>query len=65
MKHRSVLLCISVGCAGLGGCRSTQAPPAPAPPAVVVAPPLVMRLTEWDEYTAASRRPIAWTFAPA
>jgi RND family efflux transporter MFP subunit len=37
--------------AALGGCRSTQSPPVAAPPAVVVAPPLVMRLTQWDEYT--------------
>ena len=42
---------LAFACAVLSGCRSTAAPPAPAPPAVVVAPPLVMRLTEWDEYT--------------
>src|SRR5262245_34909704 len=51
MEHRLVLFCVGVACAALGGCRSPQAPPATAPPAVVVAPPLVMRLTEWDEYT--------------
>ena len=51
MEHRLVLLCVGVACAALSGCRSTPAPPAPAPPAVVVAPPLVMRLTEWDDYT--------------
>src|SRR4051812_23050670 len=51
MKHRSVCLCIALAGAVLGGCRSADAPPAATPPAVVVAPPLVMRLTEWDEYT--------------
>ena len=51
MKRRSVLLCFALACAALGGCRSTEAPPVTAPPAVVVAPPLVVRLTEWDEYT--------------
>jgi RND family efflux transporter MFP subunit len=51
MEHRLVLLCVGVACAALSGCRSTQAPPAPAPPAVVVSPPLVIRMTEWDEYT--------------
>ena len=51
VRHRSVLLFIALACAGLGGCRSTAAPPMAAPPAVVVASPLVMRLTEWDEYT--------------
>ena len=51
MKHRAVLRCMTLACALLGGCRSTDAPPMAAPPAVVVAPPLVMRLSEWDEYT--------------
>jgi multidrug efflux pump subunit AcrA (membrane-fusion protein) len=51
MGHRLVLLWVGVAGAMLGGCRSTQAPSAAAPPAVVVAPPLVMRLTERDEYT--------------
>jgi multidrug efflux pump subunit AcrA (membrane-fusion protein) len=51
MKDRSVLWCVACACAALGGCRSTNAPPVPAPPAVVVASPLVMRLAEWDEYT--------------
>ena len=51
MTHRSGLQCLALACAVLGGCRATDAPPAAAPPAVVVAPPLVMRLTEWDEYT--------------
>jgi RND family efflux transporter MFP subunit len=51
MNHRSVLPRLALACAVLSGCRSASAPPAPAPPAVVVAPPLVMRLTEWDEYT--------------
>ena len=51
MKHRVVWLCIALAGVVLGGCRAADAPPAAAPPAVVVAPPLVMRLTEWDEYT--------------
>src|SRR6476659_6982199 len=51
MKHRSVWLGVALAGAVLGGCRPPDAPPAAAPPAVVVAPPLVMRLTEWDEYT--------------
>ena len=51
MKHRVVWLCIALACVVLGGCRAPDAPPAAAPPAVVVAPPMVMRLTEWDEYT--------------
>src|SRR5262245_64756156 len=51
MKDRSLLLCIALACAVLGGCRSAQTAPAPAPPAVVVSAPLTMRLTEWDEYT--------------
>jgi RND family efflux transporter MFP subunit len=51
MEHRLVLLCLGVACSALSGCRSTQAPPPQVPPAVVVAQPLVMRLTEWDEYT--------------
>ncbi len=51
MKHRSVLPCLALACTVLGACRSSNAPPPPALPAVVVAPPLMMRLTEWDEYT--------------
>src|SRR5262245_11246283 len=47
----AALCCIALACVVLGGCRSADPPPAPAPPTVVVAPPLVMRLTEWDEYT--------------
>src|SRR5262245_55127855 len=43
-------VCLALACVALSGCRSTEAPPAPAPPAVVVAPPLQLRLTEWDEY---------------
>jgi len=42
---------LALACVVLGGCRSADAPPAPMPPAVVVASPLVIRLTEWDEYT--------------
>jgi RND family efflux transporter MFP subunit len=41
----------ALACVALGGCRSAQTPPAPPPAAVVVASPLVLRLTEWDEYT--------------
>jgi len=45
------LRCLVLACVVLGGCRSADAPAAPIPPAVVVASPLVIRLTEWDEYT--------------
>src|SRR4029450_10295412 len=41
----------ALACAVLGGCRSADAPPVAMAPAVVVASPLVVRLTEWDEYT--------------
>jgi len=51
MGHRLVALWVGVACAALSGCRSAPAPPAPVPPAVVVSPPLQLRLTEWDEYT--------------
>src|SRR6476619_751667 len=51
MKRHSVLPVIALACGVAGACRTTSAPVAPAPPAVVVAPPLVLRLTEWDEYT--------------
>lgn len=51
MKDRSLLMCIALACAVLGGCRSAQTAPVPPPPAVVVSFPLTMRLTEWDEYT--------------
>src|SRR5262245_7643291 len=50
MRHRSMLR-MALACVVLGGCRSSAVPPAAMPPAVVVAPPLVLRLTEWDEYT--------------
>jgi RND family efflux transporter MFP subunit len=52
-RHRrlSWVLCVALASTGLSGCRSTPAPVAPAPPAVVVATPLVTRMTEWDEYT--------------
>jgi RND family efflux transporter MFP subunit len=42
---------VALACAVLGGCRSADAPPGAMAPAVVVASPLVVRLTEWDEYT--------------
>ena len=51
MKQLAVLRYMTLACALLGGCRSTDAPPMAVPPAVMVAPPLVMRLSEWDEYT--------------
>jgi RND family efflux transporter MFP subunit len=51
MEYRLAPLWVGVACAALGGCRSAPTPPAAAPPAVVVATPLVLRLTEWDEYT--------------
>jgi hypothetical protein len=51
MKYGSVLLPIVLACAGLVACRSTDAQPVEIPPSVVVANPLVMRLSEWDEYT--------------
>jgi RND family efflux transporter MFP subunit len=51
MTYRSLLPGLALAGAVLSGCRSAATPPAPAPPAVVVAPPLVVRLTEWDEYT--------------
>ena len=47
----SLLQAVALACVAFGGCRSAQTAPAPPPPAVVVASPLVMRLTEWDEYT--------------
>ena len=51
MRHRSVLPCLAFVCAVVGGCRSSSAPPAAALPAVVVAPPLVMGWSQWNEYT--------------
>lgn len=50
-RRGSSLQAVALACVAFGGCRSAQTPPAPEPPAVVVASPLVMRLTEWDEYT--------------
>jgi RND family efflux transporter MFP subunit len=44
-------LYIALASTGLIGCRSTAQTAAPAPPAVVVATPMVVRMTEWDEYT--------------
>jgi RND family efflux transporter MFP subunit len=48
---RSVVLCIALASTGLGGCGSTAGTAAPPASAVVVATPLVTRMTEWDEYT--------------
>ena len=50
MNRRLGLLCMALACIALSACRSSEAAPAPGPPAVVVAPPLVVRLSEWDEY---------------
>ena len=50
-RRASMLQAVALACVAFGGCRSAQTAPAPPPPAVVVASPLVMRLTEWDEYT--------------
>jgi RND family efflux transporter MFP subunit len=50
-RRGSLLQAVALACVAFGGCRSAQTAPAPPPPAVVVASPLVMRLTEWDEYT--------------
>lgn len=35
----------------LSGCKSDAQPPAPPPPTVTVAQPLVKTVTDWDEYT--------------
>jgi RND family efflux transporter MFP subunit len=51
MNRRSLLSSLALAGAVLTGCRSASAPPSPALPAVVAGPPLVLRLTEWDEYT--------------
>ncbi len=50
-SRRSWVFWIALATAGLSGCRSTRETAAPAAPAVVVATPLVTRMTEWDEYT--------------
>src|SRR5215470_22579 len=50
MRRRLAVVCIALALNVLTACSSTKAAPAPQPPAVVVAPPLVLRLTEWDEY---------------
>jgi multidrug efflux system membrane fusion protein len=46
-----LVLCIALANTGLGGCGSTAGTTAPPAPAVVVATPLVSRMTEWDEFT--------------
>jgi RND family efflux transporter MFP subunit len=51
MNRRSMVSSLALASAVLTGCRSASTPPAPAPPAVVAGPPLVLRLSEWDEYT--------------
>ena len=50
MSRRLILLCVVLACTALNACRESVAAPAAQPPAVVVAPPLVMRMSEWDEY---------------
>lgn len=44
------LLGLALVCVVISACRSSEASPIAQPPAVVVAPPLVVRLSEWDEY---------------
>lgn len=47
----SWLWCLAIASTSLSSCRSATAPVPAAAPAVVVATPLVTRMTEWDEYT--------------
>jgi RND family efflux transporter MFP subunit len=47
--HRKLLLVASLAAATLSCSRGT--PPAPAPPSVAVAHPVVQTVVEWDEYT--------------
>ena len=48
---RSLIWFVALASASVSGCRSTAETTAPAAPSVVVATPLVTRMTEWDEYT--------------
>ena len=50
MTRHLLLLSLGVICTANAACRESAAAPAALPPAVVVAPPLVLRLSEWDEY---------------
>ena len=50
MNWRFKLLGMALACVVISACRSSEASPVAQPPAVVVAPPLVVRLSEWDEY---------------
>ncbi len=47
--HRTLLVAASLAAATLSCSRGT--PPAPAPPSVTVAHPVVQTVVEWDEYT--------------
>jgi len=45
------LALVIVGLSLLSGCGGTQAPPAPPPPQVTVATPVVREVVDWDDYT--------------
>jgi RND family efflux transporter MFP subunit len=49
--RNALLAWIVLASVALSGCRSQAETAAPPPPAVVVATPLVIRMSEWDEYT--------------
>jgi RND family efflux transporter MFP subunit len=51
MNRRLLWPILALASAVLAGCRAASAPPSPPATAVVAGPPLVLRLTEWDEYT--------------
>jgi RND family efflux transporter MFP subunit len=50
-RRGALLAWIVLAGVALSGCRSQVETAAPPPPAVVVATPLVVRMSEWDEYT--------------
>jgi RND family efflux transporter MFP subunit len=50
MNRHLLLPSLALMCAAVTACREPVAAPADLPPAVVVAPPLVVRMSEWDEY---------------
>jgi RND family efflux transporter MFP subunit len=49
-RETQLFLCVALAFTGMGGCRSSVETAVPQAPAVVVATPLVVRITEWDEY---------------
>ncbi len=51
--NRRVVPLLGLALTGIAvtACRESEAAPVAGPPAVVVAPPLVVRLSEWDEYS--------------